>query len=716
MRNVIQESIDCMYDELDDMSDDDGVGLAAVSTKEMRTNFNDMLQNAKRTSTKKSKRMKNKHSLRKETAQDDEPTHQEEEEAVDEVSTQELASSVNASSTTSYEPVPRYPILEPVMVILPVRETNANRLQKAFGAKYIECLCSPRKFILEISEDVARVNKTLNTDARVNLAFACLTFVHDAENELNNEKENVFKVSLNADLSESIDRVRITTLFEYAKRTIENIVEQTIFFVSTLPNERTVNKKQYTQGYQSSSKTALEVCAKWQNRSYRPDLKQLFEKSFCRSRSPGKVGKDSIKEHPQNTLEATVSVVRKLPVNEVCFICYEDVGGTVSGTALVSCGHWFCDSCWGEHLLTSMRQGRTEFICPDYDCDSLVDSGTLLSMLQMNQVMIYLRRRHDSDVDRQLLTKWCQSPTCGRVLRVQSREVMAMSCQCGLKICFMCLNEVHWPAKCDVAAAYRQKLVDNREDNIVPVEVTQTVTVHGKHCPFCRRFVEKDGGCPYMLCICGKGFCWGCGKGWSMSNHDEKCYIGGTLDNHNTVNAFVYSEDNVQLQTERMSKLYKAANWYKIAVEHRSHRHQNKYRKLFEESVPQLVNALKNYVRRSRKTFDFEIPDKYYKSEGSKAEDFVRNTVDLCAELRQINEYVAVFLDNTSVNKESLELLEGLISRLSELSGNMYNVLLNGAHDGGERVFGKLKESRAHSMNCITELLNFINQLDVPCS
>ena len=35
--------------------------------------------------------------------------------------------------------------------------------------------------------------------------------------------------------------------------------------------------------------------------------------------------------------------------------------------------------------------------------------------------------------------------------------------------------------------------------------------------------MEKQGGCPYMACVCGSSFCWGCGKDYSSGSH-AGCY------------------------------------------------------------------------------------------------------------------------------------------------------------------------------------------------
>ena len=48
---------------------------------------------------------------------------------------------------------------------------------------------------------------------------------------------------------------------------------------------------------------------------------------------------------------------------EYCNVCFESLH-TVSGTALKTCSHWFCNQCWEKHLTLQIREGALKLLCP----------------------------------------------------------------------------------------------------------------------------------------------------------------------------------------------------------------------------------------------------------------------------------------------------------------------------------------------------------------
>ena len=40
-----------------------------------------------------------------------------------------------------------------------------------------------------------------------------------------------------------------------------------------------------------------------------------------------------------------------------------------------------------------------------------------------------------------------------------------------------------------------------------------------KQCPKCKRIIERIKGCPHIICICGKSFCFNCEGDWVGTYH-----------------------------------------------------------------------------------------------------------------------------------------------------------------------------------------------------
>ena len=610
-----------------------------------------------------------------------------------------------------------YTIVEPASVNLPRAEIAADMLKQRFGSKYIECECFPRKFILDISEELSeKVITQLAKDSRaIGFIFACLTFVQDCVSKDDSHTTSKFLVYFNMRFNTNVDYVCLGSVFDNISTNIDKIVQKAASYVLESGDAIVHEKQQYVRKVKCPSKTMLENCAKWESDTYRPDLRLLFDK-FVRTQNSTATVNDlgfEIVSKAESSCKNLLDITT--PEDKFCSVCYAMLENNVPATALVSCGHWFCNCCWREHLMTCVKDGRTTLLCPEFDCDQRVDNGTLLSLLELNHVIHYLLRCHDNGVQELELAKWCPNSACGRVLKVNSLDVKTAFCNCGKRMCFECLNEVHWPANCIDAAAYRQKLLDNRDDKILPVEVVETVVVNGKNCPFCKRFVEKNGGCPYMTCICQNAFCWGCGKAWETKKHGPECYKNGYVNTHGTREFYIEPEDkSMSIRYKRLTRWYKSAQWYKIAVEHRACRQSIKFRDLLN-SVNKLASNLTRHVVKAEKrkepvSFDFQVTDNRSTFEAAKARDFLRNTMDLYAELHQIVEHVAIFLDNSSIEIKSLLPIQNTINKMTMLASFLYDLLLNGHTMDTQYVFRKLKETRYNSTRCIKGLVKYFNQ------
>ena len=618
------------------------------------------------------------------------------------VSSKKLAKGLNYSTT-----------LEPVTVIIPSDNVDEWTLKQKFGNRLLECDCFPRKFVINITNDVTKLAclKSIRS-TKADLTFACLVFVHDADNEINNPKEEIYKVYLNMPFTVKMDKVKIQTIFDYAFTNIDEIIEQTIFFVETLPYEAFKKQKVSIMPTKSASSSNLEECANWKSQSYRLDNKVLIKMCFQtkdrhEDRDAGEQSAGFEHLSKMDIFEAEPKDVSS-PKDKFCSICFEAIGESLSGTALMACSHWFCDPCWKAHLLTRIGDGKTRLVCPEYDCKKDIDNGTLLSLADANHVLKYFRFTHDLEIERQSETKWCPKPNCGAILKVSSPQVKTASCQCGTKVCFECLGEAHWPAPCRAIEGYHRKISGYGDDNLMPARHIPHFVVRGKCCPSCKRFIEKDGGCPCMSCPCGEMFCWGCGRKWYGKSHGDYCYKVGYSNVHGTVAKSIQPEDYLISKIRSSGR----ADWYKTAVEHRIQRHNVKIRNM-KGPMKNLAFSLQRYVQCTEKrnesvSFDFDLPGIVYLNEANKTRDFLQNMLDLYSELHRIAEHVPIYLEMVYPDKE-VPAVDKITSRMTALTVSICNTLQYGANDNPKEVLENLKEIRNHARNCITGLLKFIN-------
>ena len=597
----------------------------------------------------------------------------------------------------------KYTIVEPARVILSSKEIAPDRLREKFSNRYIECDCHPRKFVIDISEEIGESG----TD-KPGLTYACLVFVKEKEG-------STYSLYFNMRFDKNIDYVNVFALYHYTVTvtTIDKVIQKAIFYGRTYDSNIVKDKKNHFRNAMQRSKTTLEQLANWGSSAYLPNLKDLFN-DFVQTHESPEPDKDV--DFEMVSVAESGPVIDKTDSDESCAICFSDISDPVPATALRACGHWFCDTCWKEHLITCVRDGRLNFVCPEYDCDQSVDRGTLLSLLNMKHVLLYLRRRHDNDVELMKDANWCPNSSCGRVVKVNSEDAKVAACTCGKKYCFACQTDVHWPAKCSDVHDYRKKLQENGDDKIVPVVITEPFTVNGRNCPICKRFVVKNGGCPYMTCICRHNFCWGCGIQWSLRSHGVECYKSGTLNSHKGTKDITVKEEISKLARNKLvSKWYRNANWYKIAVDHRTRGQLITQPKLLD-SVRKLGPKLSRHVSKSNRnnspvSFDIVVPNKTFSCEAAMAGDFLKDTMALFSEIHQIIEHVAIHLDSTSVEKTDVISIQNTVNKMAILSDSIYDLLLNG-HSMDERyVFDKLKENRQRSKKFIKGLVRYFNSV-----
>uniref|UniRef100_A0A0D9XGP2 RBR-type E3 ubiquitin transferase n=1 Tax=Leersia perrieri TaxID=77586 RepID=A0A0D9XGP2_9ORYZ len=107
--------------------------------------------------------------------------------------------------------------------------------------------------------------------------------------------------------------------------------------------------------------------------------------------------------------------------------------------------------------------------------------------------------------------KWC--PAAGCSLAVAGDGATDAFCACGHAFCISCGEDAHRPVSCSTVRLWLEK-------NVSESETATWLLAHTKHCPKCRRPIEKNLGCMHMTCRapCLHQFCWICLEPWAGHN------------------------------------------------------------------------------------------------------------------------------------------------------------------------------------------------------
>ncbi|CAN6225435.1 unnamed protein product [Urochloa humidicola] len=202
-----------------------------------------------------------------------------------------------------------------------------------------------------------------------------------------------------------------------------------------------------------------------------------------------------------------------------CAICFDRHGP--GGMRSAGCRtHFYCYECWRGYIHAAVGDGSRCLLlrCPDPGCPApvvreLVDAaagGEDRARYETFVVRSYVEEGTSKYV------RWCPGPGCTLAVRTHeegsSSRLSEVTCKCGHLLCFRCGEDGHRPTPCETARAWSDKC---RADG----GTTSWVLENTKHCPKCRRAIEKNQGCNHMTCgaPCRHEFCWLCLDSWA--NH-----------------------------------------------------------------------------------------------------------------------------------------------------------------------------------------------------
>ncbi|ELU01971.1 hypothetical protein CAPTEDRAFT_216609 [Capitella teleta] len=191
-----------------------------------------------------------------------------------------------------------------------------------------------------------------------------------------------------------------------------------------------------------------------------------------------------------------------------------------------------------------------------YQCESFIDLASLLWHLPSEHHQQLMDNITATRVSSDPSWNRCPNPKCQRYARVLDTErpsVLNIECECGLKWCFYCKERIHWPASCRHNKYYIDHLKRLGLYNKTGYHQDTVVNVSVKRCPKCQYPIQKNGGCPHMICsMCQVSFCWLCSK--RFNNHPIRC---------TTV-----SPEVIELLVFPFGGLH--GKWLELAVQHRT--------------------------------------------------------------------------------------------------------------------------------------------------
>lgn len=554
-------------------------------------------------------------------------------------------------------------VMVPVYVVLPKEELQDDFLIEKYGSDYRNCACVPRKFIIDISDRMKRHVRTSERWKREYIGkwdfTSCVVFTFDPHDSNNTSSHSVYKVCLNMGTTASF--FKILTISDYSEGFIEDFLQKSVLFMDMLSTDEMIEQEKYPPTNLMTGN--FEKLNRYQN--VEKDISFVTRNSFY---------KDIFNaSQTENKITTAFDLCFEYVVPEFCGICFGSLADVENaGTALTSCGHWFCDACWIIYCRSRLAMGSVNINCPELECSEIVDDAVLLTFVNIVEVLDLKRRANEIIIQSSDSSKWCPNPQCGRVIKITNVENASnLVCRCGMQICFQCLQQAHWPVSCDMATAYWKRLKRNADDSLL-VNLSLQVRVRGKQCPKCKRFIEKRGGCFNMSCFCGATFCWGCLGTFPDHIYKDICEQSKNGDDKGTTS---YMEATLT-GYENISKSCD----YKMAVNHRNARHPVNITNL-KGHARRIRFKCKNIAKRKGPVYftmfsNTDPTDSSHKpAVEDKIKDLLSNMIALYTEFHHIAEYSHVFLEKLYQKGNKCWTLRRTVEYLGRYAGDISHEL-----------------------------------------
>ena len=185
----------------------------------------------------------------------------------------------------------------------------------------------------------------------------------------------------------------------------------------------------------------------------------------------------------------------------MCMTCCEDLPR--SSFLALSCGHSYCQDCWGRHLAAQLDVGREEGThakCMEFKCNMMVTDEMYQICLPADAWSKIQQFRKLAYVDENASVCWCPNPRCEKAIYYKPNQSRDIKCVCGAEFCFACGGPPHYPATCPQFDAWREKHKEADKESKQRALERKWLQEHTKPCPKCKTPIEKNKGCNHMTC------------------------------------------------------------------------------------------------------------------------------------------------------------------------------------------------------------------------
>jgi len=541
-------------------------------------------------------------------------------------------------------------------------------LSETYGKNFIHAQCYPTKYLIRLTDRLKTSEWTNKFDlfTKYVTLHAYLVLIVSDEPPIIDSHQCV-QVALNMDLFSTT--IQIETLHE-AMYTLTEVIDRTIQFILTIPFDQfkpidaELSRKRIVRNHDESEMSESEYLNK--------QIHQL--KILDKNETTAKTVLEQIPITTDSTLDE-YEIIRP----DICTSCYGDMDSKTSMTALKTCAHWMCDDCWKNYLENSIKRVKV-ILCPEWNCDTIVDVGTMLSLVNVRCLNIYEGNIEKSLVNLSRSYVKCPQKSCENIVQVVGLNMGHVRCRCGHQFCINCKQEPHFPATCSAFRLYLDEVYRNGDQLS---DFNAVTMVKGRNCVSCNNFIEKNGGCNHMTCRCGAEFCWVCTGYWK--------------DHTTSDGTFRCPKETAPIQEQVIRKdRGQSKRYYYNAIHHRHERILKSHPK-FKENAKRLLGTIpleKNAL------FDQNVIQKQI----DKRESVLRHLSEIVVYvqyLHRICEFIAVSADgygnNPSEFRNSLQPLETITFNMAQLieggRGHQAVKSLEEFHQSSEKLIERLQRA-----------------------